>query len=449
MNFKNAFPDSSIHPAPSVRPAWRPAIITSFLLIVSLVLANCGGESKEQKAKAATAAAAPPPVVVATVLQKTVPIVAEFTARTDAKETVDLRARVESFLDKIHFEEGRPVKQGQVLFTLDKRKYEADLQNAKAQLAKAQADLEFAKDKVMVDVAKAKVDQAKAQLGKADLDVNRLQPLAKEKAVPQQDLDNALVAQVVARSNVDASQATYENVVLNQKVTIDQATAAVSAGQSSVKNAELNLSYCTITAPMDGLIGQRLVSVGNLVGRGEPTLLATMSALDPLRVSFALSEAEYLTVARRLGGKARNPLPIELILADGTVFNHKGHVTIASRAVDEKTGTLTLVAEFPNPEQLIRPGQFGRVRGVIETVDNAVLIPQLAVMEEQSARTVYIVDADKKIAVRTVVLGERVDNLVIVKEGVKPGERVVTEGMQKVRPGMAVTPTEKSVATVK
>ena len=225
------------------------------------------------------------------------------------------------------------MKQGQVLFTLDKRKYEADLQNAKAQLAKAKADLEFAKDKTTVDNARAKVDQAKAQLGKADLDVNRLAPLAKEKAVPQQDLDNALVAQVVAKSNVDASQANYETVVLNQKVSIDQATAAVSAGEAAVKNAELNLSYCTITAPMDGLIGQRLVSVGNLVGRGEPTLLATISALDPLRVSFALSEAEYLTVAKRMGESAKKPLPIDLILADGTVFPHKGksHHRIAGR----------------------------------------------------------------------------------------------------------------------
>ncbi len=178
---------------------------------------GCG--SKEQEKKAAP----PVPVVVTTAIQKTVPIITEFTARADAKDTVELRARVEAFLDGIHFEEGRPVKKGQVLFTLDKRKYEADLQTAKAQLAKAKADLEFAKDKVTVDMARAKVDQAKAQLGKADLDVNRLTPLAKEKAVPQQDLDNALVAQQVARSNVDASQASYETVVLNQKVSIDQA----------------------------------------------------------------------------------------------------------------------------------------------------------------------------------------------------------------------------------
>jgi membrane fusion protein, multidrug efflux system len=448
MKFKNAFADLSIDLAPSVRSAWRTVVMTSLFSLTSLILGGCGGESEEQKKQADKAAAAPVPVVVASVIQKTVPIITEFTARTDAKDTVELRARVEGFLEGIHFEEGRPVKTGQLLFTIDKRKYEADLQNARAQLAKAQADLQFAREKVRVEVAQAKVDQAKAQLGKADLDVNRLTPLAKEKAVPQQDLDNALVAQQVARADVTASQANYSDVVLNQKTSIDQATAAVSAADSAVKNAELNLSYCTVTSPMDGLIGQRMVSVGNLVGRGEPTLLATVSALNPMRVSFALSEAEYLTVAKRMGESARKPLPLDLILADGTVFPHKGQVTIASRAVDEKTGTLSLVAEFPNPQGLIRPGQFGRVRGIIDTAENAILVPQLAVMEQQSAKTVYVVEDGDKVAVRTVVLGERYENMTIVKEGLKPGERVITEGMQKVRPGMVVT-TVKPAATEK
>ena len=439
MKITNAFADSSNNLALSVRLAWRTAIIIFFLVSTSLVLSSCGGGSKEQEKKAA----APVAVVVTTAIQKTVPIITEFTARADARDTVELRARVEAFLDGIHFDEGRVVKKGQVLFTLDKRKYEADLETAKAQLAKARADLELAMDKVTVDVAQAKVDQAKAQLGKADLDVNRLTPLAKEKAVPQQDLDDALVAQEVGRSNLEASQASYQNTVLNQKVSTDQAKAAVLAAEASVKNAELNLSYCTITAPMSGLIGQRMVSVGNLVGRGEPTLLAVLSALDPLRVSFGLSEAEYLRLIKRMGKSASNPVPLDLILADGALYPHKGKVTIASRAVDEKTGTLTLVAEFRNPEGMIRPGQFARVRGAIDMVENAILIPQVAVMEEQSARTAYVVESDNKVALRTLVLGDRYENLVIVTEGLKPGERVITEGMQKVRAGMVVTPTEK------
>lgn len=414
---------------------WRATGTACILLVISLVFAGCGGKEEPK-------APAPLPVVVSTAIQKTVPIYAEFTARADAKDTVEMRARVEAFLEGVHFEEGRPVKKGQLLFTLDKRKYEAELQSAKAQVAKAQADLEFAKEKVRVQTAKARLDSAKAQLSKADLDVTRLTPLAKEKAVPQQDLDNAMVEQQVARANVDAGQANYDTSVLEQKTSIDQAAAAVSAGESAVKNSELDLSYCTITAPLDGLIGQRMVSPGNLVGRGEPTLLATISALDPLRVSFALSESEYLTIARRLGQSVRKPVPLELILADGTVHPHTGKASFAERAVDEKTGTLTVVAEFPNPERIIRPGQFGKVRGAIATAENAILIPQVAIMEQQSAKTVFVVDKENKVALRTVTLGDRFENLIIVKEGVKPGERVIAEGLQRLRPGMPVTPTE-------
>jgi membrane fusion protein, multidrug efflux system len=440
MKIKNAFADSST-------PAWRAAIL-SFLLIMSLIFASCGG-STEQQEKAGAIAAAPVSVVVTPVIQQTVPIMTEFTAQTQARDTVELRARVEAFLEAIHFQEGRPVKKGQLLFTLDKRKYEAELQSAKAQLAKAKSDLQFASEKVTVESARANVEQAKAELSKADLDVSRLEPLAKENAVPQQDLDNALIQQKVAKANVDAAQANYENVVLNQKVSVDQATAAVQAGEAGVQNAELDVSYCTITAPMDGLIGQRLVSPGNLVGRGEPTLLATISTLDPLRVSFALSEAEYLKIAERMAGAAERPLALDLILADGSVFPHKGRAVIAERAVDEKTGTLTIVAEFANPERLIRPGQFGKIRGAIDTAKDAVLIPQMAVMEEQSAKTVYVVESGNKVAVRTVILGDRYENLVIVKEGVKPGELVIIEGLQKVQPGTVVTPAEKSLAAEK
>jgi membrane fusion protein (multidrug efflux system) len=447
MKGKTVFAHSSINLTTRVRHLFYMGKAIGVVLMVALVFSRCGGETKAEKEKQkAAAATAPVPVVVAPAIQKTVPIFAEYTARADARDTVELRARVEAFLEKVHFEEGRPVKKGQLLFTLDKRKYEAALQDAKAKLAKAQAELEFAREQVTVDTAKAKLDQAKAQLGKADLDVNRLTPLAKEKAVPQQDLDNALVAQQVGRSNVDAGKANFDTTVLLQKVGVDAATAAVAAAEAAVKNADLDLSYCTVTAPMDGLIGQRMVSPGNLVGRGEPTLLATISALDPLRVSFALSEAEYLTIFRRMGKSARNPVPIELILADGTSHPHKGHVTIADRAVDQKTGTLTVVAEFPNPERIIRPGQFGKVRGAVNTAENATLIPQVAVMEQQSGKVVFVVDNESKVALRTVLLGDRYENLIIVKEGVKPGERVIAEGLQRLRPGMLVAPTEKPVS---
>ncbi len=427
---KNALSAFLIHPVP-------------IMLLSALILSGCGGEKEAQSNKQT----APPavPVSVATVIQKTVPLYDEFAAQTAARDTVDIRARVEAFLQGIHFDEGRPVKKGQLLFTLDKSKYEAGLKSAQARVAKARADLQFARENVNVESAKAKLEQTKAQLGKADLDVNRLTPLAKERAVPQQDLDNAVVAQEVARSNVDVAKANYETVTLNQKVSVDQALAELSSAEAAVAQAELDLSYCTITSPLDGLIGQRLVSVGNLVGRGEPTVLATVSALDPVRVSFAISEAEYLGLAKRLGhSDAKGSVWFELILADGTVHPHKGKVTIADRAVDQKTGTLTMVAEFPNPQQVIRPGQFGRVRGASATAENAILVPQQAIMEQQSAKTVYVVDGGNQVAMRTVILGPKVENLILVKEGLKAGERVIIEGLQKVRPGMLVSATDKS-----
>jgi RND family efflux transporter MFP subunit len=446
MSIHNAFSAFLVHLAPSVRHSWCTAKTAGVLLLSALILSGCGGEKNADKEKPATAPP-PVPVAVAAVIQKTVPLYVEFTAQTAARDTVEVRARVEAFLEGIHFDEGRPVKKGQLLFTLDKSKYLANLQSAKARLAKAKADLQFARENVAVESAKAKLDQAKAQMGKADLDVNRLQPLAKERAVPQQDLDNALVQQEVARSNVDVGKANYETVSLNQKVTIDQALAEVSAAEAEVNRADLDLSYCTITAPLDGLIGQRVVSVGNLVGRGEPTTLATISSLDPIRVSFAISEAEYLGLAKRLNvTEARGKVPVDLILADGTVYNQKGRITIAERAIDQQTGTLTMVAEFANPQHLLRPGQFGRVRGSAETIENGILIPQQAIMEQQSAKVVYVVEAGNKVAIRTVTLGPKYENLVLIKEGVKPGERVIVEGAQKVRPGAIVTTTDKSTS---
>ncbi len=282
----------------------------------SLVACDSGKEA--DKAKQAAAAPPPPAVVVAEVVQKTVPIYSEFVAQTDAKETVEIRARVQSFLDAQHFTEGTIVKKGQLLFTLDKREYEAKLLQAKAQLEGAQA-----------------------RLGKAETDERRLKPLAERRAVPQQDYDNAVA-------------------------NLDTARAGVSAAKADVVGAELDLGYCTIRSPIGGLIGKRLVAPGNLVGKGEATLLDTVSSIDPIRVNATVSEAEYLRFFANRKEAGNGSRPLELILADGSVFPHKGKVVIVDRAVDQKTGTLNFVAEFPNPGGQLRPGQFGRVRAVAE-----------------------------------------------------------------------------------
>ncbi len=364
--------------------------------VVSLVvsLAACDQSKEADKAKQASAAPPPPSVVVAEVVQKTVPIYSEYVAQIEAKETVEIRARVQAYLAAQHFTEGTIVKKDQLLFTLDPREYEAKLQQAKAQLEGAQA-----------------------RLGKAETDERRLKPLAERRAVPQQDYDNAVA-------------------------NLETARAGVSAAKAAVVGAELDLSYTTIRSPISGLIGKRLVDPGNLVGKGEATLLDTVSSVDPIRVSVTVSEAEYLRLlSQQAEGRVAIGVPLELVLADGSVFPHKGKMVFVDRAVDIKTGTLTGIAEFPNPNAVLRPGQFGRVRASIETAENAILIPKRAVQEIQGMQTVLVVGADNMVALRTIKPGESVGQLLVVQDGLKPGERVIVDGVQKARPGTKVNPS--------
>jgi membrane fusion protein (multidrug efflux system) len=416
------------------------AAIGAVWLAVSL--AACEKDQEGEKAKQVAAAPPAPEVVVAEVVQKTVPIYSEFVARTDAKETVEIRARVQAFLEAQHFEEGRVVKKDQLLFTLDKREYEAQLQQAKAQLAKAQADLAFAKDNALVESAKANLDVALARLGKAETDERRLKPLAERKAVPQQDYDNATANLDGAKADVQSRRAAVNTAKVNQKSSIEQAQAAIAAANAAIAQAELNVSYCVIKSPIEGLIGKRQVAPGNLVGKGEATLLATVSSIDPIRVELSISDAEYLRLmALQKKGRGRGGADLELLLSDGSIFPRKGRVVIADRAVDLKTGTLSLLAEFPNPDGLLRPGQFGRVRVAAEIAENVILVPQRAVVEIQGTKSVLVVGADNLVTMRTISPGESAGDLLIVRDGLKPGERVIVDGIQKARPGSPVKPT--------
>jgi membrane fusion protein (multidrug efflux system) len=423
----------------------RPPAVTALAATLAVLLVSCGGEKKLVEA-----AGGPPPVsvVVATVVQKTVPLYIELTARTDATDSVDIRARVKAFLQAQNYAEGTMVKAGQVLFTLDKREYEAQLMQAKAQLAKAQSDLTQAQERTLVDTAQANQGIAVAQLNKTDQDVKRLKPLAEQRAVPQQDYDNALAAQQAARADLEGKKASLNTAKVNQTASIQEAQAAVDGAKASVRQAELNVEYCTITTPITGIAGTRQVASGNLVGNGEATLLTTVSNVNPVRVYVSISESDYLMYQRmKSQGKMKGGVgELELILADGSVFPEKGRMIIADRAVDLKTGTFSLVAEFPNPNALLRPGQFGRVRLAATVAENALLVPQKAVTEMQSAKVVYVVGDDNKVALRSVTLGDRVGQDYIVTDGVKAGDRVIIEGLQKARPGATVNPTTAAVS---
>jgi RND family efflux transporter MFP subunit len=413
--------------------------------------AGCGrGDAKASK----QAPAAPvPTVIVAEVPQRTVQVSADFVARTEAVPTVEIRARVPGVLEQVRFREGSEVQQGQVLFVIQQDEYKAALQSARAQLAKADADLTRAKDVSVVARARAQLDQAKAELGKNQADVARYRPLVKEQAIPQQDLDTAVSRETAAVAGVEAAEAALKDTVLNQRTQIQLAEAAVESAKAAVIQADLNLKYTTVESPIAGIVGKLSVDVGNLVGKGEPTLLATVSTVHPMFADFSIAEAYYLQLVKRIPGLGRGEavprdrLPtLELILSDGTVFPHKGRPIFVDRAIDLKTGTIQVRAEFPNPQRVLRPGQFGRVRAVTEEVRDAILVPQVAVQDLQGAKTVLVVGEGDKVALRTVTVREPYQDFYIVSAGLKPGERVVVEGIQKVRPGMQVKPELRAAA---
>jgi membrane fusion protein (multidrug efflux system) len=420
-------------------------------LIVALLFTVTACDRAKAGKDAKAPAPNPPAVVVAEVTQRTVPLVRDFTARTEAVPTVEIRARVAGVLEQILFKEGSEIKQGQTLFIIQREEYAAALESARAQLAKAEADLTRARDVSIVDRARATLDQRKADLEKARRDVARYMPLAEAKAIPQQDLDTSLSQEKVAVAGVEVAEAALRDTQLFQRTQIQLSEAAVRSAKAAVVQAELNLGYTTVVTPISGIVGKIQVDRGNLVGKSEPTLLATVSAVDPIYVDFPVVEADYLRLASRIKldaqGRAQKTEPeLQLFLADNSEFPQKGRIAFVDRALDPKTGTISVRAEFPNPSKVLRPGQFARVRGVVEERVNAILVPQLAVQEQQGAKIVLVVEAEGKVALRPVTLDERVGDLYIATKGVKPGERVIVEGMQKVRPGMQVKPEEKSGA---
>lgn len=419
-------------------------------LLAGLLALGCGTGCNRATTDAAAKAPPPPTVVVAAVVQRDVPLVRDFVARTEAVPTVDIRARVGGVLEQVKFREGSEVEQDQVLFVIQQAEYKAALQTARAQLAKADADLTRARDASTIDRGRAHLEQAKAEYGKVQQDVARYRPLAEAQAIPQQDLDTALSRELAAVAGVDAASAAFKDTVLGQRTAIQLAEAAVESGKAAVIQAELNVAYTVVRSPITGIISKLSVDTGNLVGKGEPTLLATVSALDPIYVDFAITEGDYLRLVKRIPGLGRGqvrrdtPARLELIVADATTFPQKGRPVFVDRAVDVKTGTIQVRAEFPNPQRVLRPGQFGRVRAITEDVPNAVLVPQLAVTELQGAKTVLVVGEGEKVIARTVTLGDASDDNYIVLSGLKPGERVIVEGVQKVRPGMQVKAETKA-----
>jgi len=418
----------------------RSLLLRALLLLsLSLIGFACG---KNKDAGKATAANTPPPtVVVAQVEQRTVPIYSEFVGQTEASQTVEVRARAQGMLEKIYFKEGTVVRKGQILYQIQKNEYQAKVLSAKAALAKAEADLAQARERVDVIQAEAKLAEAKTNHSLARSDLARYVPLAKENAVTQIDLDAARAKEETANAEVSAAQATLTNRTAAVKYNVQQATAVVASAKADVALAEINLTYCTIYSPITGIIGLQNVNEGNLVGKNEPTLLTTISSSSSLDVDFSISEAYMLQLTKSGKAGSRRGAAFQLLLADNSIYDQEGRFSVIDRTVDPKTGTLKVRASFPNAANRLRPGQFARVRVAAEERPNAILVPAIAVQELQSAKYVLVVDSDNKIVQRTITVADRIDDSFVVLDGLKAGERVVTEGVQKVRPGMVVKPT--------
>jgi membrane fusion protein (multidrug efflux system) len=343
--------------------------------------------------------------MVAQVEQKDVPMYGEWIGTLDGFVNADVKAQVTGYLIRQNYQEGGLVGKGQLLFEIDPHPFEAALDQAEGQLAEATAQL-----------ANAEAVQIRTQL-----DVERYTPLAREQAASQQDLDNA------TQNNLAA------------KATVATARAQIKIAEAAVETAKLNLGFTRLTSPISGIAGQAQLQVGALVNTSSIPV-TTVSTLDPIRDYFTVSEQDYLQLQKEFSGSDRQRWKLQLILADGTVYPHEGVFYFAGRAVDQNTGAIQLAALFPNPGNVLRPGQYGKVRAVVRIETGALLVPQAAVTELQGSYQADVVGPDGKIAIRPVKVGDRIGTMWIIEDGLKAGERVVAEGQQALRPGMIVQP---------
>lgn len=416
--------------------------------------------------KPVQAAPRPLDVDVIRVEQKDVPVYSEWIGTTEGMVNADIKAQVTGYLLRQNYQEGSFVKKGQLLFEIDPRPFQAILDQANGQVAQFQGQLEQANSQVtqaeaQVAQANSQVLQAQAQLAQAQanqvktqLDVNKYAPLAEQKAVTQQELDNAVQGNVVAKAQVEAARAGVETAraqlraanaqIGTAKAAINTAKGQIENAKAAVRTAQLNLSFTSIISPIDGIAGIAQAQVGNLISTTSAPL-TTVSTVDPIKVFFTLSEQQYLSFTKRNLIDARRgasvaQIELELILSDGTTYPEKGSFFFADRQVDQKTGAIRMAGIFPNPGNVLRPGQYGRVRAVTATKTDALLVPQRAVSELQGSYQVAVVNGANKIEMRTVKVGERSGSEWVIEEGLKAGETVVVEGTQKIKPGAVVNP---------
>jgi membrane fusion protein (multidrug efflux system) len=444
----------------------------SFLVAAMLggIVTGCGDGSR-------AGAPPPPPVVkVEAVVQRDVPISAEWVGSLVGYINAQIRARVAGHLMSQNYTEGSVVKAGDLLFQVDPRPYEAAVDQAEANLLQAESQLSQAKAQVsasqaQVEQALAKVAQDEAQVKRAEadqrrteLDVGRYTPLAERGSVSKQELDNAVQNNLANIATVASTRASVQNAqasVSNTRAALEKAHADVktqeaniAAARAALTTAKLNLGYTKVLAPITGVAGFRVANIGDFVGPNDPSPLTTVSQVDPIYAEVPISEQGALSAFRQgqADPQALRGMQLELILPDGSVYPQRGRPVALDRQVDVTTGTLLARGVFPNPGNVLRPGQYAKVRTVLEMKKNALLIPQRAVQDVQGIHQVAVVGPDDTVDVRKVKTGARVGSLYVISEGLKPGERVIVEGGDRVRPGQKVrlasaAPPEAGAAT--
>jgi RND family efflux transporter MFP subunit len=405
-------------------------LIRSAGLLASIMipaLSGCSGTS----ASASGPQMPLPEVEVVPVEQRDVPIYREWIGTLDGMVNAAIKAQVTGYLLTQNYAEGSFVRKGQPLFEIDPRPFQAAFDQAQGQLSQANGQLAQAKAQLVQ--SQAQLAQAQANQRRTQLDVDRYVPLAKQQAITQQDLDNATQNNLSAQAQVDAAKAQIETA----KAQIQAAGAAVEAAAAAVEAARVNLGFTHLTSPIDGIAGKAQVQIGNLVSSSTGPI-TTVSTLDPIKAVFTVSEQEYLKFTRTANDLGR--LQLELILADGTTYLHKGAFLFADREVDPSTGAILLTGQFPNPGNILRPGQYARVRAMVETQERALLVPQRAVTELQGNYQVAVVGDHNKVAIENVKVGDRIGSQWVIDNGLQAGQSVIVDGAMKVGPGLQVNP---------
>jgi len=401
--------------------------LSAVVLVAAGVLA-VGNRAKVTATAMSTGAL--PEVELAAVEQRDLPIEREWVGTLDGLVNASIKAEVTGYLLRQDYAEGSFVRQGQLLFEIDPRPFQAAADQAAGQLAQAKAQL--AQSQAGLLQTQSQLATAEANQRKAQLDEDRYVPLAAQQAITQQDLDNARQTNEAQKAQVAAAKAQVETA----KAQIEAAGAGVSAGEAALETAKVNLGFARLTSPIDGIAGAATVQVGNLVGPAGNAITA-VSTLDPIKANFVVSEQEYLSLAR---ADALHKLQLKLVLADGTVHPNPGRFSFADRQVDPATGSIQLTGLFPNPGNTLRPGQYAKVQAAIGMHTAALLVPQRAVIDTQGTYTVAVVDPNHTVRFAVVKVGDRVGANWIIERGLKPGEHVVTDGLFQIRPGAAVNP---------